>query len=64
MKDKDEKGGIRKATRYQYSMINEGEIIFLDYREIVHMIYCRLGAISIQNDIYMIIIPDYDIYEE
>ena len=45
-------------------MINEGDIIFLDYREISPMIYCRLEIISIQNDIYMITIPDYDIYEE
>ena len=39
-------------------MINEGDIVFLDYGEAPQVIHCRLVAAPVQNDIYVIVTPD------
>ena len=45
-------------------MINEGDLVFLDYGEVPQVVHSRLVAGHVQNDVYVIVTPDYDIYEE
>ncbi|CAE7255770.1 hmgA [Symbiodinium natans] len=45
-------------------MISEGDICFVNYGEVPPCIHARLVGAHIQNDLFVIITPDYDVYEE
>ena len=45
-------------------MISEGDVCFLDYGERPQVVHTRLVAGHIQDDLYAIITPDHDVYEE
>ena len=43
---------------------NEGDLVFVDYGEIPPCIHARLVGPPIQGDVFVIVTPDYDIYEK
>ena len=43
-------------------MISEGDVVFLDYGEVPQVV--RLVAAHVQDDLYVIVTPDFDVYEE
>ena len=45
-------------------MISEGDICFVNYGEVPPCIHARLVGARVQNDIFVIITPDHDVYEE
>ena len=45
-------------------MISEGDVAFVDYGEVPPCVHTRLVASHIMDDLYVIITPDHDIYEE
>lgn len=46
------------------NMFNEGDLAFLDYGEVPPCIHCRLIGPHLTGNLYMIVTPDLDIYEE
>ena len=46
------------------NMFNEGDLAFLDYGEAPPCIHTRLVGAHLTGNLYMIITPDLDIYEE
>eukprot|EP00439_Symbiodinium_sp_Y106_P030600 s4760_g3.t1 len=44
--------------------MNEGDVVFVDYGENPPCIHTRLIAAHINDDLYVIISPDFDVYEE
>ena len=45
-------------------MITEGDIVFVDYGEVPPCIHARLVGARVRDDIFVIITPDHDVYEE
>ena len=45
-------------------MIAEGDIVFVDYGEVPQVIHTRLVGAHVHNDLYVIVTPDHDVYEE
>ena len=45
-------------------MISEGDVVFLDYGEVPQVVHTRLVAAHVQDDLYVIVTPDFDLYEE
>ena len=45
-------------------MISEGDICFVNYGEVPPCIHARLVGARVHNDVFVIITPDHDVYEE
>ena len=45
-------------------MISEGDLVFVNYGEVPPCVHARLVGAHVQNDLYVIITPDDDVYEE
>ena len=45
-------------------MISEGDVVFVDYGEVPQVVHTRLVAAHVQDDLYGIVTPDFDVYEE
>lgn len=46
------------------STYTEGELVYVDYGEPNHTVHARLVACHLQADLYVIVTPDHDIYDE